>query len=85
VRYKAVFYQNGTMDGSAGSGTDASFHVSYSALKGDSGTSGNKGTSLWSFVGMFQKPNLCSGFRKVSHRHGTPIVRQKISVHFEAL
>jgi len=38
-------------------GTGASFHLSYTVLKGNSGIFRNKGTSLWNFV-----PN--SGLRK---------------------
>jgi len=39
----------------------ASFHPSYSVLKGNSVSSKNKGTSLWNFV-------LNSGLRKFRHR-----------------
>ena len=31
-------------------GIRASFHLSYTVLKGNSGTFKNKGTSLWNFV-----------------------------------
>jgi len=43
----------------------ASFHPSYTVLKGNSVISKNKGTSLWNFV-------LNSGLRKF--RHGISIV-----------
>ena len=43
----------------------ASFHPSYTVLKGNSVISKNKGTSLWNFV-------LNSGLRKF--RHGMSIV-----------
>jgi len=43
----------------------ASFHPSYTVLKGNSVTSKNNGTSLWNFV-------LTSGLRKF--RHGISIV-----------
>ena len=41
-------------------GTRASFHPSYTVLKGNSVISKNKGTSLWNFV-------LNSGLRKFRH------------------
>jgi len=46
-------------------GMRASFHPSYTVLKGNSVISKNKGTSLWNFV-------LISGLRKF--RHGISIV-----------
>jgi len=46
-------------------GVGASFHPSYTVLKGNSVISKNKGTSLWNFV-------LKSGLRKF--RHGISIV-----------
>jgi len=46
----------------------ASFHPSYTVLKGNSVISKNKGTSLWNFV-------LNSGLRKF--RHGISIVETR--------
>jgi len=48
-------------------GLSASFHPSYTVLKGNSVNSKNKGASLWNFV-------LNSGLRKFSHGHGISIV-----------
>jgi len=56
VRHKSVFYRNGWTN-RAVFGTWASFHPSYTVLKGNSVISKNKGTSLWNFV-------LNSGLRK---------------------
>ena len=68
VCHKSVFYRNGWTN-RAGFGMWASFHPSYTALKGNSVISQNKGTSLWNFV-------LNSGLRKFRHgiRHGISIV-----------
>ena len=49
-------------------GVWASFHPSYTVLKGNSVTCKNKGTSLWNFV-------LNSGLRKF--RHGVSIVETR--------
>ena len=62
VCHKSVFYRNGWTNRV---GMWASFHLSYTVLKGNSVISKNKGTSLWNFV-------LNSGLRKF--RHGISIV-----------
>ena len=63
VRHKSVFYRNGWAN-RAVFGTGASFHPSYTVLKGNSVISENKGT-LWNFV-------LNSGLKKF--RQGISIV-----------
>jgi len=42
-------------------GMGASFHLSYTVLKGNSGISKNKGTSLWNFGPNFGLRKLCFG------------------------
>ena len=64
VCHKWEFYRNGWTN-RAGFGVRASFHLSYTVLRGNSGICKNKGTSLWNFV-------LNSGLRKF--RHGLSIV-----------
>ena len=59
VRHKSEFYRNGWTN-RAGFGMWASFHPSYTELKGNSVISTNKGTSVWNFV-------LNSGLRKFHH------------------
>ena len=46
VRHKSEFCQIGCMN-RAGFGMGASFHLSYTVLLGNAGTSINKGTSIW--------------------------------------
>jgi len=42
-------------------GMGAFFHLSYTVLKGNSGISKNKGTSLWNFVPNCGLRKLCFG------------------------
>jgi len=60
VCQKSVFYRNSWMN-RAGFGRGASFHLSYTVLKGNSGIFKNEGTSLWNFFPNSELRTFCFG------------------------